>query len=674
MTYTVWDPHTVKALTRAGLARQQRSMLEGLLRLLSPKAYLSDHVSCANSAYLAVTRAQEALLGNAVGQPRLSLTRSLVATSLASVIAARPAFALGGAGDLDAARLLLQRVDATLDKHTTSQVKTAWAQQLSSLAQLIATAVRGWIAPLWDGSDIPAAVLRHAQGELAVAVSVANRDGRALREDLIRLLSAGRPDAAALTAVLWPQPCTYRVAMLVEGPRRLEQLELLLPGARQWPVAGDSGKLPPGSVRHTPGNARDAVTAANRGRRPATVVEIPVDAADAYTAIGHGRRQLSEALDQYAAAERLVDFTIGPRAVSTTPGRPVQEDSLLVSVDSAKPLTTHWPTALRPALRSAHLASQANAPMTSSALAWSAIDSMGLGSNDLDLLAKACALQTLRQQMIGLYQVVVESAAARVSHARWQVDLAGRVLGRRERAVPRVEQLGEVGRSRLEELRLLVEESRAQFEAYTAHLAQVENDVRSLFAVLQGLLLKGDLAQEPFNVTSRLLKLDRWLDALLPLTPIVSPEARTAHTAVGRLGALAGGLAADGLDIWRSRLADPAEMARWLDEQQEIYHALLAWLYATRNLAFHSGQFTGPADTLTAHAARGVVDMALEFLGNWHQEQDRRGEAGTDAVGIFRALAQRKDDLANELRHAPSCRPLNVDAITSLDSNGWDRP
>lgn len=677
MRYTVWDPHSIHAFKEAGLTQQQRSLLEGLLRALEHGAHLSDHVSAANSAFLSVIRAAEGLAGNAVGQPGLSLTRTLLKTSLTGVAAAGAAFAVGGAADLAAARTVLQDAARDLDRYTTVDTKKAWVQQLQAHAHSLEVAVRGWVTPLWEGPPLPTEVLAKARAELTVAVALADRDGRMLQEELLRLLSRGSPNAVALTALLWPPPRDYRVAVLVEGTQQLERLELLLPTARQWPVTGSlplrDDHAPAGGGRVP--SVRDAVALANQGRRPGTVVEVRVAAADAATAMRHGRRQISEALDQYAAAQRLVAFLLGSRSLATDKdGVRYTGDLLVVSVKSARPLTFHWPPALRPALRSAHLAAQADAPMTSAALAWSAIDSLGLESADLDVLAKACALHTLRQQVVSLYHVLTESALARLKHARWDLSEAERALGIVERAVQRTSgHTSPAVQARYAELRRRAEQQGTHSQQRAQNVAELEAQILPLVKDLQHYLFSDGLTTQPLELSSRLLDIDAWQDLLLPLEPDAAPALAAAHHAATRFAVLAGGLAADSLALWRARLADPGALADWLDDQEGVFHGLLAWLYSTRNLAFHSGQFTGTADTLTAHAARSVVDMALEFLGNWHQTQEQRNQQGTDPLTVLQELARRKDHLVDQLGRARSCRPVNILSVTAVGSNAFDR-
>jgi hypothetical protein len=111
-----------------------------------------------------------------------------------------------------------------------------------------------------------------------------------------------------------------------------------------------------------------------------------------------------------------------------------------------------------------------------------------------------------------------------------------------------------------------------------------------------------------------------------------------------------------------------------MQSQEEVFRALLYWLYATRNLSIHTGVFSGPADMQTAHAARGVVDMTLEFLGNWRANELSRHLAQTLPLDIVRELASRRDDLDLHLVSATNCHPLSVSNITGPDVDIWTRP
>jgi len=125
--------------------------------------------------------------------------------------------------------------------------------------------------------------------------------------------------------------------------------------------------------------------------------------------------------------------------------------------------------------------------------------------------------------------------------------------------------------------------------------------------------------------------------------------------------------------VWRRRLANPPVLGDWLNDQQEIFCSLLAWMYASRNMAIHAGQFTVPADVLTSQAGRGIIDMILEFLGHWYQDQHRRGMPDSAALAILHELADRKDTLERHLRNAASSHPLNVARITAPGGDPWNR-
>jgi len=96
-------------------------------------------------------------------------------------------------------------------------------------------------------------------------------------------------------------------------------------------------------------------------------------------------------------------------------------------------------------------------------------------------------------------------------------------------------------------------------------------------------------------------------------------------------------------------------------------------MYATRNMAFHNGKFAVPSDDLTAQAARGVVDMVLEFLGNWHKVERSAGLPDSDPMAVLEELAQRRDYLDSQLCAAQSCHALNIATISAPASDCWNR-
>ncbi|GAB2861102.1 hypothetical protein [Lentzea nigeriaca] len=393
MRYQYLDARLRQAFDDAGLDRGQRALLQGVLRALDPDAHLGEHVAGLNSAFLAVTRAQTALESHATeDQPRWNLLRRIVTTSLACMDAAAPAFVHGGAKELAEAHQTLLDVDAAIaadGQKLDPRVTAAAARKLDPRA--LDSAVRQWITPLWTGVGLPLRARMIA--EVAVVVAVHGRDGRQLRSDLLRWLKKPGGD---LGDVLWPEARRHVVALVVRGARVLRHLDELLPQARQEPL--HRNRLPKDDF------LKDAVEGSS------VLVRLPVNAADAHTAALRGRRMLSEALDQYAAGERLTELNIAPLwQVSGPSGRVTRGTEHRRTVGNAYPLTAYWPADLRSAMRVANLARQipaSTAPMASAGLAWSALEATGLDPSKIPWLAKACALQMLRQHLVSLHVIV----------------------------------------------------------------------------------------------------------------------------------------------------------------------------------------------------------------------------------------------------------------------------
>lgn len=344
--YSVWDKQIRDNFDRRQLPHQQRSLLEGLLRCLEPGAYLSEHVSTANSTVVALTRAHQAPDGHAAGgQPQLGLLKRCLKTAASTVAAGLPAHQVLGDGlQATQAHALLASLPALLTGTTSKATAATYAPQVHAHIGPIAACIRTWATSLWDGPVLPPDVLARARGEVAALITLEGRDPRSLHVDLIRKGSRAVHDAASITAVLWPAPRTYRVAVVVEGAHQLEHLDKLLSGARQSPLH---------APRPVTVGAKELTAYAAAITGPAVMVDLPVTAADPATAVARARRQIGEALDQYAAGQRLVDLTAGRRAVTAAAGtRLEQHDLTSASISIARPLTTHWPVSLRPALRS----------------------------------------------------------------------------------------------------------------------------------------------------------------------------------------------------------------------------------------------------------------------------------------------------------------------------------
>jgi hypothetical protein len=671
--YTIWDPDALEMYDRASLTHQQRVLVEGLLRSLEAGTYLSEHVSAAKSVVLALTRSHHALDGHArLKQPQIGLTRAVLSRALSDVASAVSAFTTTPTGTamISQAQQILSQVNTSMAGTPSSTDKQQLANRIGALVQPGVRAARSLFEAIWNGVDVTAEVASHIRDEVAVLVALEGRDGLALRVELFRLLSRGAVDSAAVADVLWPAHRQYRVAVVVSGTRVLEGLDQLLPGAQQWPLID---RKPPAGIPYI--ETRKLIDSTLNSVGSSTLIVLPTWASDAYTAIAQARRDVVETLDQYAAGQRLLELTIDPRSVAIAPSNePFTFNPRIGGEKVARPLTSHWPAPLRSALRMANLAGRMDAPVASVMLAWSAIESMEVKSSDIELIAQACALHSLRQQILSVYKSVTDSANARLRLARWRVSRAQAVLGKAERGHARVARsnspAAQEAASRLE---IWLVQVRAQLAEVESSRTQLEQSLLPSIEIIRRNLLGGGDVGNPLNLSSWLLDVNDFLDAILPLDATSSADLWQSQNAVAVLAKGAGGLAEERLYMWQRRLADPSSLADWLNDQQNIFHGLLAWMYVSRNLAIHTGRFAVPADLLTAQAGRSIVDMLLEFLGHWYQDQRSRGVPDSDVRAVLEELGHRKDILENHLRNSESCHPLNVSTITAPDTDCWNR-
>ncbi|MBZ9645672.1 hypothetical protein [Streptomyces sp. PSKA30] len=165
---------------------------------------------------------------------------------------------------------------------------------------------------------------------------------------------------------------------------------------------------------------------------------------------------------------------------------------------------------------------------------------------------------------------------------------------------------------------------------------------------------------------------NHWLDAFAP--PADADQAlRAAADALAALTDHIGGETANRLRAWRARLAARL-LADWIEETAARFETSLEWLYSLRNTALHDGRFTSATDLLDVHAGRALVDLTLEFLGNWyrHEANTAPEQAGLTAAKVIAHLADRQQALVTALR---SGTPTRWDAtrLTSPTSTGWGR-
>ncbi|WP_143261631.1 hypothetical protein [Allokutzneria sp. NRRL B-24872] len=628
------DTRVREAFVTAGLTRRQQSLLHTVLRALDNGSALGFHAATSDSALVALIRAHDALQSHiAHDQPQGRQLLRVLRTSAVCVRAALPGFpARAGL------RAALHELEATTEALTANPLQRPDTSALESWITDIAKAVEERLGTLWDARAVDLGKEAKAAAEIAVSVYLRGRDADALKHDLTNLLAKGRPDAAAISALLWPTPRRHYLTVLVSGARSLDELDDLLPGARQWPITANQEPSTALLAKLEP------IT------RAGVLVRVPVDAADLGTAVVLGRRAISEALDQYVAGNRVADLTLeGPWQVTGPDEKPVLGEPAKASVKRAAPLSASRSEGLRAALRIAHIAQRVEAPMTSAALCWNAIESTGLLAEKSSRLARACAMQVLRQQVIDAHTQLRLMVAEELRRLAGRARKAKDALKRAENALGRT-------------VEVIAAARQAWLDSAAAHQRAVD-ETTALMALVD--------AHVPMTSGKpALIEPDRWLDLLLP------PRAgrQSAWDAVTALAAFAGGLAEENVELWRERLARPPLLAKWLQDKQDTCHALLEWLYTTRNIAFHHGRFAGPVDVATAHAGRAVVDMMLEILGRWHSIQHARGQDLTPPEEIFSLLARRKDALSAVLHKANSCHQLSIQHITGPDETSWVAP
>jgi hypothetical protein len=618
--YKVWESRALYTYDRAGLSRHQRAFIEGLLRSLEAGTYLSEHVASASSAVLALTRAHHVLDEHArTGQPYIGLTRTVLSQALTDVASGIPAYSTTATGTavITQAHQALLQVHASMAGSPSSADKQQFANQIGALVQPTAGAVRSMFEVMWSKGDLPMEVVSRTRDEGAVLTALEGRDGVSLQVDLLRLLGrgvvdVGVVDAAAVAGILWPPPTRYRVAMVVSGTRVLEGLERLLPDALQWSLAGQD---PPAGSPYR--EIRRLIDPAFTRAGSSMLIVLPVLAPDAYTAIAQARRDVVEALDQYAAGQRLLELTIDPQSIAlSATNSPVMTDPRTGGSKVARPLTSHWPVPLRSALRMANLAGRMDAPVASVMLAWGAIESLGVDAGHFELIAKACALHSLRQQILSVYKSVTDSGNARLHLGRWQVNLVRANLEKVERSyAAAVRGSSTVAKEAAARLEASVAQVRTQVAEVESNYTKVEQRLFPSIEIVRQNLLRGGVRGHPPDMSSWLLDLNEFLDLILPLDANAPADLRQTQDAIVALAREAGGLAEEQLVAWQRRLADPVALADWLDHQQATFHGLVAWMYASRNLAIHSGRFFVPADMLTAQAGRGVVTGVRLWIG-----------------------------------------------------------
>ncbi|GAA1305888.1 hypothetical protein [Saccharothrix xinjiangensis] len=499
-------------------------------------------------------------------------------------------------------------------------------------------------ARVWESPD---GSLDLVADEVACLLARADRDPVAAEQDLARLT---RWDADAVWRTLLPAPAPHRAALVVRGTSALADLEVFDPTADQSPLRsahrmrwGPATNRLRAFVEHAPPGGE------------ACVVSLVVSAVDRPSAARRARRALAELLDQYTAGTRLLTLAVDARVLVNRVGGPDTEEWRPADRGTpiARPLTRReLPEEVRRALRMAHVA--VGAPAVASALAWSALEACGLVRR-ADLAA-ALAVQSLRQEVVGAYRVVRQSASARLDQARVKARLARRTAAQRRRALDRCPP-DHPHRPRLADLLAAAEADPAERD-----LAALTDLVATSLAAIGG--------HARHDERHHLRDLNTWTDLLRP--PARDPEPLvTARTALDALLPVLHPAARRQVEQWRARLADPALLAAWVRERTERMTTVVDSLYATRNLTLHSGLVGDEA--VHGVGAVMVTDLALELLGNWYGNA-RGEEAALPPEAVIAVLARRRHDMLSRLHRQAKPGRLDFARLTSPGPDGvWRR-
>ncbi len=661
----------IRLCARAGLDDGQRSLLEAVLASSDAEAVLTQHVTSAPTAVAAMARAHSALESR--GRPGRSKPQPYPRPTLDLIVDARetleelephlPAGRLGGAVDAlkDIETDGLTGLDSPADCAALAKLLAAWADAVH-------TAVADGFAAAWQGTA-QADTRQRLALELAALCVMEGRQHQLLNDDVRAELSRGKFDADRLLKVLLPAERDFQVAVVVEGTSRLDSLAGLMdPAAAVATIAPGAPVAGWGQATADLKALADLAEAASAARRAwsgdqaggHTLLTFTVRARDLGAAALLGRRRASESLDQYVAGQRLAEIRLRPETLAHAPHlrRTLRVAVPVLGSGPVRPLTTSWPPTLRESLRTAHVARVTEAPTTAAGLCWAALEALDVKPQSIGTLARALSLQATRQQVIDLHQRTRTAAAAHVSAARTAHRAAQRAADQLESAASGAQKVHAA----------VVAEMAAAARAAELHLRAalqraLENE--SYQAAVDAWTAIGDdgLLRHP----------NRWLDAFAPPAD-AEPALRAAADALAALTDRIGGETANRLRTWRARLADPSSLADWIDETAARFKKNLEWLYALRNTALHDGRFTSATALLDVHAGRALVDLTLEFLGNWYRHEAHAApeQAGLTAAEVIVHLADRQQALVTALR---SGTPTiwNVTRLTSPSSTGWRR-
>ncbi|MFJ8443967.1 hypothetical protein [Kitasatospora griseola] len=658
----------LSALQRLGDGQQV--LLGGILRALDPRGLLTQHAASGGTAAAALSRALAVLQSRGTpgdggeAQPHEGPAFRIQkhaerAVGRACGFAATDA-RLVGAGTF------LRRIVADGPDKLTPRRCLVLAKEMDRHRKAVEEAIIEFASQAWT-SPASNECLAWIAAELAALCLTRERDYDLLLTDLHNALRQHSPlSGQALVETALPVRRPFRVVVAVEGAATLTSLGTLMPGdadCSQFPADSLPEKWAYGrsELAALADLVKERTTRRSQwgGSSPrATLLAFRVRACDHGAAMLSGRREAAQLLDQYVAGQRLAELRLGEETLvcAETFGSTRRFSGTLSTSDAAEPLAEHWPPALREGMRMAHIARSTQGLTASTGLCWAALEALGLKNVRLDL-AKALSLQVLRQQVTSAYQELRVATLGRCTAAAAAFEAAERQRAALSR---QADKAAAEGRAVASALQARLDAARVTVEARAKECEAAEVSYREPLKVLDRWTAATD--------RGRISDINRWLDVLTPPAD-GTEELLEAAAALRGLTRGVGGWAAHAVRSWQQRLADPAATTEWLKDMECRFEAALEWLYATRNTALHEGRFESATGTLDAQGGRALVDLTLEFLGNWY----RHAPAGTPAYKVVRELGKRQTTIVKRLE-AKGVHSLNLTYLTSPTSTGLDRP
>ena len=670
MTFSGFDAQFLSRLEKYSASPTQIYILQRIIRATEPQALLSQHATALAGIATEVPRAQAALSSHAeTSQPHKNLLIALVNNARDSVDRVRQTHvtdqiltSLFDALDSGSSGLNLINSRAQLQLRTAA---LTIAQQVDPLMQKIPDQLSRAFNEVWEISEptpqqwIALAVVAD---EVSCLIAAADRDSSALEWQIPTAFHLHEGKAEGIFKALLPDPIEYHVACVIRGAGKLIKLDALDPSAQQEQASDPDCRISwPGAPNNRLRKFIDKVSL----RADDCVMSVEVFAVDRASAARLGRRQVTGILDQYTAGSRLIDLTIDPATLVARTGQVDTEEWQPPHRSARKvyPLLDFWPEGLREGLRTAHVARITDAPLTTAALSWVAMEACGLTHKDSGKLAQALSLQALRQQIAEAHQIILQSVSASLGSRSSEAAVSAGLVKSHQVGLTRLPSGYEQRRQELESLLQSAEERNSSAQRRLTNFKSIVSECLptiNRYAVV--------------DTRNHLQNLNAWVDILLPARTAESADLVSARAALTALLPELSPLAARQIIDWTILLGDPQACADWLALTQSKMSTLLDALYSARNLALHNGVFTASGDEILGQGGVLVVDFVFEFLGNWYRNDPTSGPSKLP-FEVVDELAGRQQVILNRLAgHSDPVYPLDVGFLTGQSAtNAWGR-